>query len=442
MKHQRKVVWKEGMFVAPQHFQQTERYTTQYVQKYADLTSNGKSFGVSVLESESNYLKLGKFSVVRCSGVFQDGTLFDCSRELIIEIPENTMNRVVYLALPLSIEGENEYGEREQLKRYVVAEHNLFDSSDAEQSGIKASLAEPNVRLILEGEDTNGLVLLPIARVLERRDDGEVVLDKSFIPACLQYGASSLLKDRLKELLILVQARAKNVIERIGVGEQTKSDLSLMREFLWLQTLNRWIPQFTILVEKPETNVDTLYEKLASFSCELDSFTPAMANLEHSVLNKDNLHLAFGPLFSGLRDKLSMVQSDKVTEFEWDTNLFEKRRLLRLSIPTLNQMDSRRLVISVKSSVGAATLSSTFASVCTLSGISLIAELVRNSQSGVTINPLPVAPSELKAQVDLAYFEIDTSHEYWQQLKTKREPIALHVDSRIPDLTIKLYALG
>lgn len=213
------------------------------------------------------------------------------------------------------------------------------------------------------------------------------------------------------------------MIERIGAGEQTKSDLSLMREFLWLQTLNRWIPQFTILVDKPETNVDILYEKLASFSCELDSFTPAMGTLEHTVLNKDNLHLAFGPLFSGLRDKLSMVQSDKVTEFEWDTNLFEKRRLLRLSIPNLNQMDSRRLVISVKSSVGAATLSSTFPSVCTLSGISLIAELVRNSQSGVAINPLPVAPSELKAQVDLAYFEIDTSHEYWQQLKAKREPL-------------------
>lgn len=430
------------MFVAPQHFQQTERYITQYIQKYVDLTSSGKNFGVSVLEHESNYLKLGKFSVVRCSGVFQDGTLFDCARELIIEIPENTLNKLVYLALPLSIEGENEYGSREQLKRYVVAEHNLFDSSDAEQSGIKASLAEPNVRILLEGEDTNGLALIPIARVLERRDDGEVVLDKGFIPACLQYGASSLLKERLKELLILVQARAKNVIERIGAGEQTKSDLSLMREFLWLQTLNRWIPQLAILVEKPETDLNTLYEKLASFSSELDSFTPAMGGIDKVVLNKDSLHLTFGPLFSGLRDKLSMVQSDKVTEFEWDTNLFEKRRLLRLSIPNLSQMDGRRLVISVKSSVGAATLSSTFPSACTLSGISLIAELVRNSQSGVAINPLPVAPSELKAQVDLAYFEVDTSHEYWQLLKSKREPVALHVDSRIPDLVIKLYALG
>ncbi|GAK88092.1 uncharacterized protein ImpJ/VasE [Vibrio ponticus] len=430
------------MFVAPQHFQQTERYITQYIQKYVDITSDGKSYGVSALETEANYLKLGKFSVVRCSGIFQDGTLFDCSRELIIEIPENTLNKVIYLALPLSIEGENEYGEREELKRYVTAEHSLFDATDSEQSGISATLAEANVRLVLEGQDSNGLVLIPVARILERREDGEVVLDRSFIPACLQYGASTLLKERLKELLILVQARANNVIERISVGEQTKSDLTLMREFLWLQTLNRWLPQLSILAEKTETRVEILYEKLACFSAELDSFEPAMGSIEHAVLNKENMHVAFGPLFARLREKLSMVQSDKVSEFDWDSNLFEKRRLLRLSIPTLPQMDGRRLVISAKSAIGASSLTSVFPNACTLSGISLIAELVRNSQSGVTIKPLPVAPSELKAQADLAYFEIETSHDYWQQLKAKRDAIALHVDSRIPDLAIKLYALG
>lgn len=430
------------MFVAPQHFQQTERYITQYIQKYVDLTGSGVSHGVSVLETESSYLKLGKLSVVRCSGVFQDGTLFDCARELIIEIPQNAINKTVYLALPLSIEGEDEYGVREEKKRYVVAEHNLFDSSDSEQTGIRTLLAEPNVRLILEGEDTNGLVLIPIARVLERREDGEVVLDKGFVPACLHYGASTLLRDRLNELLILAQSRTNNVVERIGAGSETKSDLSLMRDYLWLQTLNRWLPKLMMLKERPESSIENLYEALVCFSSELESFTPNVGMQEYRKLDKDALNSTFSPLFSGLRDKLSMVQSDKVTEFEWDTNLFEKRRLLRLSIPSLNQMDGRRLVLAVKSSIGASQLSSAFPNACTLSGISLIAELVRNSQSGVVITALPVAPTELKAQVDIAYFEIDTSHDYWQQLKAKREPIALHVDSRVPDLSIKLYALG
>lgn len=441
MKHHSKVVWKEGMFIAPQHFQQQERHFTQYIQKYISLAADGWSFGVSTLEIEQNYLKLGKFSVTRCSGVFPDGTLFDSSKELLLEIPEGALNKRIFLALPLSVDGENEYGEDAEKRRFAVGNVSLFDASDESQSAIEAQVANPNIRLVLEGEDVTGLALLPIAQILERREDMNVVLDKSFIPTCLHYGASQLLKERIKELYILTEARAQNVVQRISAGQQTKSDLSLLREFSWLQTLNRWIPWLHLTLEQPETRIDTLYEGLLSFAGELESFKPAVAEAP-KPLNRDDLKGVFGNLFSELREKLSMIQSDGVTEFAWDDNLFERRRLLRLSIPNLNQMDGRRFVISVQSSIGTPTLSQIFSGACTLSGLTQIADLVRNGQSGVGIHLLPVAPSELKAQADVAYFEIDTAHEYWTQMKSKREPIALHVDGRIPDLAIKLYALG
>ncbi|WP_274617026.1 MULTISPECIES: type VI secretion system baseplate subunit TssK [Vibrio] len=441
MKHQSKVVWREGMFIAPQHFQQQDRHTHQYIQKYVALSSQGSGFGVSALELDHHYLKIGKFGVVHCQGIFPEGTLFDCVKELLLDIPEGTLNQRVYLALPLSVEGENEYGSRADKRRYVVSQVNLFDASDVVQSAIEAELAEPNIRLVLEGEDVTGLALLPVAKVLERQENGEVILDRSFIPACLHYGASQLLKERLKEIFILTQARANSVVQRIGAGQQTKSDLSLMREFLWLQTLNRWLPWLHLTLEQPQTSVDALYEGLVSFSAELDSFKPAMTAMPEPLV-RDDLKQGFAGVFAQLREKLSMVQSDNVTEFNWDTNLFERRRLLRLSIPNLNQIEGRRFVMAVHASIGTAALLQVFPSACTLSGLSQIADLVRNSQSGVPIQVLPVAPNELKAQADVAYFEIDTAHEYWQQLKTKREPIALHVDSRVPDLSIKLYALG
>lgn len=441
MKRQNKVVWKEGMFIAPQHFQQQDRYTTQYIQKYMSVTTGGQCFGVTVLDIEPNYLKLGKFGVVKSSGIFPDGTLFDCAKELLLEVPEGTLNQRIYLALPLSVEGENEYGEVSEQRRYAVSHCNLFDVSDSGQSAIDAQLAEPNIRLVIEGEDVTGLALLPVAKVLERQENGEVVLDKGFIPACLHFGASSLLKERVKELYILSQVRSMDVVQRIGVGQKTKSDLSLMREFLWLQTLNRWMPWLHLKLEQPETRIEELYEGLVSFSAELDSFTPAMAE-PPKPLSRENLVNSFAGLFADLRDKLSMVQSDNVTEFDWDTGLFEKRRLLRLSIPNLNQLEGKRFVLSVQSPFGTAELNQTFPSCCTLSGLSQIVELVRNGQSGVNVSVLPVAPTELKAQADVAYFEIDVSHDYWQMLKSKREPVALHVDSRIPELTIKLYALG
>ncbi|PSW21406.1 type VI secretion system baseplate subunit TssK [Photobacterium sanctipauli] len=441
MKRQNKVVWKEGMFIAPQHFQQQDRHTSQYVQKYVSLTAGGQCYGVSTLDVEPNYLKLGKFGVANCSGIFPDGTLFNSAKELLLEVPEGTLNQKVYLALPLSVDGENEYGEVIELRRYAVSNNNLFDVSDAGQSAIEAQLAEPNVRLVIEGEDVTGLALIPIARILERKDDGEVLLDKSFIPTCLQYGASLLLKERLKELYILSQVRAKDVVERIGAGQKAKSELSLMREFLWLQTLNRWLPWLHIKLEHPETRIEELYEGLIAYSAELDSFTPVMA-AEPKSLARDHLASVFAGLFTELRDKLSMVQSDNVTEFDWDKALFSKRRLLRLSLPNIHQLDGKRFVLSVQSSIGTAELANTFPSCCTLSGLSQIVELVRNGQSGVSVHALPVAPTELKAQADVAYFEVDVSHDYWQQLKTNREPIALHIDSRIPELSLKLYALG
>ena len=441
MKHQSKVVWKEGMFIAPQHFQQQERHIRQYIQRFVEFSGGGLDSGLTVLDIETNYLKLGKLSISHCSGIFPDGSLFDCNRELVLDVPEGTSGKTIYLALPLSIDGENEYGEREEQRRFVTTTVSLFDDSDETQSAVETLVAQPNISLVLEGADLTGLTVLPVARVLECRDGGELVLDRGFIPACLHLGASLILKERLKEITLLAQARANTVVQRIGVGQQTKSDLSLMRDYLWLQTLNRWLPWLHLTLEQPQTRIDVVYEKLCSFNGELDSFIASVAEQPMSLAS-DNLKQVFAPVFAGLRDKLSVVQSDSVTEFDWDDGLFEKRRLLRLSVANLAQLEDRRFVLSVQSSVGSAALMQQFIHACTLSGLSNIADLVRNSQSGVGLKALPVAPNELKSQADTAYFEIDVAHEYWQQMKQKREPIALHVDSRIPDLSIKLYALG
>ncbi|MFT5083359.1 MAG: type VI secretion system protein ImpJ, partial [Lentisphaeria bacterium] len=67
-----KVVWSEGMFLNPQHFQQQERYMERYI--------NGKcsaygayGWGLQEFEIDQQLLKLGKLSVIRASGVFPDG---------------------------------------------------------------------------------------------------------------------------------------------------------------------------------------------------------------------------------------------------------------------------------------------------------------------------------------------------------------------------------
>ncbi|WP_347372389.1 type VI secretion system baseplate subunit TssK [Marinomonas sp. MED121] len=237
MRRHRKVVWSEGMFIAPQHFQQQERYNHHHLEQYVSLTQGGHKYGLATLEIDQHRLQIGKIAVTQCRGLFPDGTYFESTRELLLDVKQGALEKCVYLALPMTIEGENEYGQREENKRYLKESVNLFDASDSGQNSVETTVAEPNVRLLLEGDETAGMTLIPVAKILESRESGQLVLDQSYIPACIQYGASSLLKERVKELLVLTQTRANSVVQRIGAGQNRKSEQSLMREYLWLQTL-------------------------------------------------------------------------------------------------------------------------------------------------------------------------------------------------------------
>jgi len=429
------------MFIAPQHFQQQDRHVHHYVEQYVAAAGQGRRYGLSELQIDRERLKIGKIAVTGCKGIFPDGTFFECDREVLLEVPETTLEKKIYLALPMAVEGEVEYGEPGENRRYLQDRVVLFDTSEAGNNGVETRVAQANVRLLIEGEDITGLTVMPIARVLERRESGALVLDQGFIPACIQYGASTQITERLKELQVLIETRANMVVQRIGAGQERKSEQTLLREYLWLQTLNRWVPWLGSVLENPATPTHEVYLQLETLSAELCSFAPAVAK-PSAPLHSHEMHTAFNPLFSRLRDQLSLVQNDSVLEYNWDSQLFEKRRLLRTAVPNIHALDNHRFVLCVESSIGTAALAQLIPNACKLSGLSQIAELVRNSMSGVALKALPVAPTELKPRADVTYIEIDTRHPYWLEMIEKREPLALHVDSRIPDLKVKLYALG
>ena len=66
----KKVVWQEGMFIAPQHFQQQDRYTQNYVRQNVEtLAGYAPYYGVTDLVINHDLLKIGKLSVSSSAGV-------------------------------------------------------------------------------------------------------------------------------------------------------------------------------------------------------------------------------------------------------------------------------------------------------------------------------------------------------------------------------------
>lgn len=438
----KKVVWQEGMFIAPQHFQQQDRYVQNYIRQNVETLAGFSPFyGITELTINHDLLRIGKLSISSCAGVFPDGTHFELSHEVAIDIPQGTIETVAHLALPISLQGNNDYSENvSDQSRYLTRSINVFDASTSANASIAIDVAHLNTTLKLENDDTSGFTLIPVAKILESSDSGDVILDRAFIPACLHYGASQFLTERLKEIHALTSNRAQNLLQRIRAGQGQKSAQSMMQDYLWLQTLNTWLPWFDLTISNPKLQTHELYAKLKQFEAQIMALTPAIPD-SCLPLQYHHLYNSFNPLFSSLRNMLTLVQQDSVIEFHWDTALFEKRRLLRTIIKDPSSVANRRFVLSVKSNVSSSELNELFPISAKLSSNSRIVELVRNSLSGISLTPLPLAPNELKPMQGVAYFEVDAADRNWLDMLETRDALALHVDARISELEVVLYAL-
>lgn len=433
-----KVVWSEGMFLSPQHFQQQERYLENYIKEYTgQILAN--CFGLTQLELDYSMLSIGKFSIKKAKGIFPDGTPFELEDSLVLDIDQNTHLKKIYIALPLNRSSSMSVGEDNHL-RYNLIERAIYDSTQNYGDPIDIELAKMNISLMLEGEGLDNYTLLTVAYINEKKSDGTVVLNNAFVPQCLHFGVSNYLKYIISDLFSQVQYRTKLMANRLQIETTTKSYQALMKDYLWLQVLCTWLPKLEQWKESPFFLTRDLYLECLSMTGQMQGLEGKIPS-SFPAWNPNDLYGIFSEVFAELLILLRDVQVDNVISLEWDTSLFKSRRLLRTCLQDRNLYNQSRFILVASSPIGVTRLSDEFPRAIKLSGNSDIAKLVRNAVSGVPLRYLPFAPAELKSRIDSAYFEIDTKSELWQSMVKKEEPIALHIDECIGQVDVEFYVI-
>ena len=106
-----KVLWTEGLFLQPHHFQQADRYNEAMVGGLARRVAP-YVWGLSELEIDDEALKVGKFALKSCAGLTQDGATFRVPQAEdhppSLEVPENIKDCVVVLTIPQRRQGATE----------------------------------------------------------------------------------------------------------------------------------------------------------------------------------------------------------------------------------------------------------------------------------------------------------------------------------------------
>ena len=125
---------------------------------------------------------------------------------------------------------------------------------------------------------------------------------------------------------------------------------------------------------------------------------------------------------------------------------------MRIAIPDPTALSKHRFFLSVNAGATRSEswsyshwrvdeLQELFQHISKLAGSRVISELIRRSLSGITLIPLPVAPGELKPELNTFYFRIDTDNDFWREIMETRDIVTLHVDTRIPNPHVRFFAI-
>ena len=442
MSSNNKVVWSEGMFLRPQHFQQQTRYLENYVEGRCAVLSP-YSWGVTRLEIDTQLLKLGKVAIRNTSGVFPDGTPFNIPEDddapSPLNIPVDTSDVIVYLGLPVKRAGgmemdisDNEHG----LARYLPREYNTRDTSGESESDVRLQVGKLRMRLLLESDRRDDYACIGIARVSECRNDGNVILDEAYLPTVLDCQAVAGLAGFLKEIQGLLHHRGEALAGR--VAESGRGGTAEIADFLLLQAVNRYELIVGHLADLRGLHPERLFAIMLEIAGELATFTsktkrpPSVPSYRH-----DDLQLTFEPVIQALRQSLSMVLEQNAISIPVQERSYGVR-VAMVNDKTLYQQAG--FVLAIAAAIPTEELRTRFPTQVKIGPVEQIRDLVNLQLPGIRVRPLPVAPRQMPYHTGFVYFELERSGEYWSKLH-ESGGMAIHIGSGFPDIQIEVWAI-
>ncbi len=443
MKTKNRVIWSEGLFLRPQHFQQSERFIEQWI----DLRLRALArfaHGFTELELDREQLRMGKVALRNAEGVMPDGTPFsipdDHPPPPPVDIPADFRERRIFLALPLRRHGSAEFAidseTQSQLVRYIPANTQIRDSVADLATDTDMLVGELNLRLVLEGDPLPTHSLLGVARVVERLASGRIELADDYIPPVLHVQVHQKLADFLAEVSSMLRHRANALAERMGMpGQKGAGEVT---DFLMLQVLNRFDPCLQHLKRCAPLHPEDVYRAFIQLAGELATFTrDGRRSAEFAAYDQDALFETFRPVIDEIRQSLSTVLDQPALQIPLESrgsNIFTG------TIPDKELVRSGTFVLAVFASIPDDSLRAQFPAHIKIASTDKLRNLVLSHLPGIGLRSMQVLPPRIPYHSGFTYFELDRSNELWRELEVS-PVLALYVAGEFPGLQLELWAL-
>ena len=438
-----KVLWTEGLFLQPHHFQQSDRHTEALVAGLARRVTP-YAWGVSELEIDDEVLKVGQFALKSCAGLTQDGTVFRVPQAddhpPALEVPETIKDCIVYLTVPQRRQGASEVdlsGAEQSASRLRPTELEITDTMSQEKKPVMLGVGMIRLQFALQVDDLADRLAIPIARIIEVRPDREIILDRGFIASCLDVRSAPPLSGFLNELEGMLSHRMQALAGRLSEGGPAKGAAEIS-DFLLLALVNKTLPVIGHFANIENVHPEHCYRVCASLAGELATFMSTEKQApQFPAYQHDNLTECFAPVIRTLRQYLSSVLEQTAISIPLEA------RKYGISVGVIADrklIGNAGFVLAVSADISAENVRRHFAGQTKTGPVEEIRQLVNSALPGITLRPLPVAPRQIPYHAGVVYFELDSDSPYWGKMTTSGG-IAVHVSGQYPGLKMELWAI-
>jgi type VI secretion system protein ImpJ len=447
MKSLSRVVWSEGMYLGPQHFQAQNRYFEDSVQ-FCTSSLWFQAYGLTGYQLDPEALRNGTVSLIHARGLFPDGLSFHMpefdalppARRIAELFPPMQDTLDVLLAIPGSRpDGLNcalSEAERRQPVRYLAEETPLTDENTGRD--VKSiQLGRKNFRFLLSSEDTSGVVALPLARV-RRHGTGEFIFDDRFVPPCLQISAAQPVMVMLRRLIEVLEDKCRTVARPKDLsGTASGFSAEGIANAWFLHCVNSSLAPLRHLCISKRSHPEELFvelSRLAGALCtfSLDSHPSVLPLYDHTRLAE-----CFEALDSHIRAHLELIVPSNCVRLTLSPGA---RYFYEGSISDERTLGRSRWIFGIRCAIGEAELIERTPRLVKICSKEFVPKLVERALSGLKLSHLPVPPPALSPNIEFQYFAIDKAGPCWEHMVKTRD-LAVYIPGELPDPEIELSVI-
>lgn len=444
----KRVVWREGTLLMPQHLQHQTRHLEALAHQRVNLTQPF-AWGLASLALDKDQIEQGKLCIRSVLAWMPDGTLVSRQDQDALNLvrsfeehfgPE-TQELEVGIAVPPATLGNSQIHSLDAPNpraRYVSQKLELHDES-AQGKSCEIELASPQIQILLGKEFSDAPNALPVTRIL--REQGKFRLDTGFIGPCLNLRASPGLEIRLRALVAHATEQRRDLLAQrpLNTPQQLRMSPQTIEIHFALQALSVALAGVQSMLKSGATAPYQIYLELIRWAASLECVQAQALETLDVAYQHHRAHQCFIPLF----ERLTLLIGNLARKH------FESLALNRRSdgmwlgtLDTFHLSAQSTYVIGIQCDNEQECALERIPALAKLASYRQISSVIDAAISGAKLEALRRPPRELPDRHNWIYFRVIQDNHYWQDIIQERN-LALYVGDAYaaPQTQIELYCI-